>query len=115
MPKYIRTQIVDAEPKNASALEWTIGGMIGFADGYVIKYADGEEEWMHAEEFKDQFKPTTGMSFSQALEAMKAGAKITREYWKANGYESGYWSEDMESEDIFANDWMIVEEAPMQK
>jgi hypothetical protein len=59
--------------------------------GFLVEYLDGGESnhpnhegyisWSPAEVFERAYRPTTGMTFGLALEALKMGQKVARKGW----------------------------------
>lgn len=58
-------------------------------DGYVIVYRWGEPNqymsWCSKAEFDAVSRPSTGMTFGHAIEAMKRGFKVARKEWDGKG------------------------------
>lgn len=63
--------------------------------GFLVEYLDGGQantkeyagyvSWSPKDVFERAYKPTDGMSFGLAVEAMKMGYKVTREGWNGKG------------------------------
>lgn len=63
--------------------------------GWLIEYEDGGEanhpqhvgyiSWTPDDVFQKSYRAVEGLSFSQALEAMKAGKKVARAGWNGKG------------------------------
>lgn len=63
--------------------------------GYLVEYLDGGKpnvegyagyvSWSPAEQFNNAYHPVQGMTFSQALEAIKIGKKVQRVGWNGKG------------------------------
>ena len=63
--------------------------------GFLVEYADGGKpndsrhegyiSWSPADVFKQSYRPTIGMTFGQAIEALKAGKKVARKGWNGKG------------------------------
>jgi hypothetical protein len=63
--------------------------------GYLVEYLDGGQanhpdhkgyiSWSPLKVFENAYRPTTGLSFGLALEALKRGKKIAREGWNGKG------------------------------
>lgn len=96
MDKYIGTKTVNATPM--TRLEYnTLRGWVVPADenpndeGYLVEYTDGGKanvpgyagyiSWSPAAVFERAYRPTRGMSFGLAIEALKLGKRVTREGW----------------------------------
>ncbi len=54
-------------------------------EGYAVVYKDGYRSWSPKHTFEAAYQPVTRMSFSAALEALKAGAMVAREGWNGKG------------------------------
>lgn len=54
-------------------------------EGYRVQYDDGYRSWSPKAVFERSYRPTTGLSFGLAIEAMKMGRAVAREGW--NGKE----------------------------
>lgn len=74
MKRFIGTKIIQAEP----AAE-------GGRPGYRVQYPDGYTSWSPAPAFEEAYRPTDGMSFGLAVEAMKKGLKVARANWNGKG------------------------------
>lgn len=63
--------------------------------GYLVEYADGGKanhpshegyiSWSPADVFEKSYRPVDGLTFSLALEAVKAGYQIRRKGWNGAG------------------------------
>lgn len=53
--------------------------------GYVVFYPDGYMSYSPAKPFEEAYRPTDGMTFGLALEALKKGQRITRKGWNGKG------------------------------
>ena len=94
--KYIRLNAVDAEPMKFGEFKEKFpksGGANverGAEDeGYVITYRKGESNeyvsWCPKAEFEAVSRPVDGMTFGEAIEAMKRGKKVARAGWNGKG------------------------------
>lgn len=81
MRQYIGTKIVMAEHRH----ELNNPVESDPADGYVIHYPDGYVSWCPKEVFEEAYRPTDGMNFGLAIEAMKKGLKVARSGWNGKG------------------------------
>ena len=54
-------------------------------EGYHVVYPDGYESWCPKAQFEAAGRPIEGMTFGQALEAMKNGKKVARLGWNGKG------------------------------
>ena len=91
MQKYIRTHIVEAEPMTrgehlkSKGLKLIPGTGSESDEGYFIQYPDGYKSWCPKESFEKSGRPIDGMTFGQAIEAMKQGKKVARKGWNGKG------------------------------
>lgn len=63
--------------------------------GYLVEYLDGGKpnlegfagyvSWSPAEQFNNAYRPTDGMTFGAAIEALKKGLKVARSGWNGKG------------------------------
>lgn len=91
--KYIRMHKVDAEPMKFGEFKdkYPKSGGANVErgaddDGYVIFYRGGEYvSWCPKKEFEDVSRPCDGMTFGEAIEQMKRGAKVARKGWNGKG------------------------------
>lgn len=82
MNTYIGTKVVKSEPCKAwkESGAYTIG-----ADGYKVVYEDGYTSWSPKAVFEKAYRKTSGMTFGEAIEAMKSGLKVARNGWNGKG------------------------------
>lgn len=80
MRQYIGAKIVMAEPE-IRQLPLTVEPK----KGYKILYPDGYVSWCPKEAFEEAYRPTDGMTFGLAIEAMKRGLKVARRGWNGKG------------------------------
>lgn len=98
--RYLGTKIVTAEPMTRQAYNdyrgWALPADENGADeGYLVEYLDGGPanmpdragyvSWSPREVFERAYRPVVGMSFGQALEALKIGEKVARAGWNGKG------------------------------
>lgn len=67
----------------------------GSDEGYLVEYLDGGESnhpdhegyisWSPKQVFDNAYRPTSGMNFGLAIEAMKMGQKVARAGWNGKG------------------------------
>lgn len=67
----------------------------GSDEGYLVEYLDGGESnhpdhegyisWSPKPVFDNAYRPTSGMNFGLAIEAMKMGQKVARAGWNGKG------------------------------
>ena len=100
MKQYIGTKVVQAEPAE---------------NGYKVVYPDGYASWSPKEVFEKAYRPTDGMNFGLAIEAMKNGERVARKGW--NGKDMyvflAYEADFVTDADISAFDLVEVEMGEM--
>ena len=89
-----------ATPMTGSAYNeyrgWTLSADENGADeGYLVEYLDGGApnhpkhagyiSWSPKAQFDAAYRPTTGMSFGLAIEALKQGKRVARAGWNGTG------------------------------
>lgn len=148
MKQYIGTKVVEAEPATLYELkegghylkkhseEWTkedanIPDLSSSKrEGYAVRYEDGYESFSPKDVFEKAYRPTEGVSFSLALEAMKQGKGARLPQWKEDVVIRVQWPDEhskmtapylyVESRfgrvpwketmiELFADNWQIVE------
>lgn len=87
---YIRCHVVKATPMTRGEYNklrgWEMPSNEQAADeGYHVVYPDGYESWCHKAQFEAAGRPIDGMTFGQAIEAMKKGKKVARRGWNGKG------------------------------
>ena len=100
MKTYIGTKQVIATPMTRGEYNdyrgWTLPADEDGADeGYLVEYLDGGKpnhpnhpgyvSWSPKEQFDKAYRPTTGISFGLAIEALKQGKKVARAGWNGKG------------------------------
>lgn len=98
--QYIGTKIINAEPMNHAAYNnfrgWALPENESDNDeGYLVEYLDGGKSnvpthagyvsWSPKEQFDAAYRPTNGISFGLAIEALKRGCKVARSGWDGEG------------------------------
>ena len=128
MKQYIGTKVVQAEPafrvsagdfknvihpKTYAIPEDRTGQT--WEDGYKVVYPDGYVSWSPKEVFEEAYRPTDGMNFGLAIEAMKKGERVARKGW--NGKDMyvflAYEADFVTDADISAFDQLEVEVSDM--
>ena len=61
-----------------------VGGK-NHGDGYLVEYDNGYKSWSPKDVFDAAYRPTNGMSFGLAIEAMRQGNKVARSGWNGKG------------------------------
>jgi len=100
MQKYIGTKIINAQPITRLGYNdlrgWTVPADENPADaGYLVEYIDGGQanhpdydgyiSWSPKEVFERAYRPTTNMTFGDALVMLKVGKRVTRAGWNGKG------------------------------
>lgn len=135
MKQYIGTKIIEATPAIRKGgkvydLTWPIPKSMESEElGYRVRYPDGYESWSPKDVFEEAYRPTEGVNFGLALEAMKKGMGARLPHWKPDVViraqypdehskmtapylyvESRFgrvpWKETMI--ELFSDDWVIV-------
>lgn len=100
MNRHIGTKLIDATFMTRAAYNeyrgWTLPANENGDDaGFLVEYVDGGAgndsrhvgyiSWSPAEVFARAYRPTTGMSFGLAIEALKTGGRVARAGWNGKG------------------------------
>lgn len=88
MQKYIRTHIVEAYPMTRGDYHNgpnMLSVEAAAEEGYKVVYPDGYKSWCPKASFEASGRPIDGMTFGQAIEAMKQGKKVARKGWNGKG------------------------------
>ncbi len=87
MKRYIGIKAVIATAMNLVDAEELLGRKIkpGNEDGYLVEYEDGYKSWSPKDAFEKAYRPTDGMTFGHAIEAMKANKRVARAGWNGKG------------------------------
>jgi hypothetical protein len=108
MKQYIGTKIINAKPMNRADYNTFRGWQLpadenGADEGYLVEYVDGGKgntdlytgyvSWSPAEVFDRAYRECDGMTFGQAIEAIKAGQKVARTGWNGKGMWIGLHKE----------------------
>lgn len=96
MQQYIGTKQIQAKPMNRLEYNnlrgWLVPEDENPADeGYLVEYLDGGEpnhsdfagyiSWSPKAQFEKAYRPTSGLTFGLAIEALKAGKRVARAGW----------------------------------
>ena len=100
MKRYIGTKLINAKPMSRAEYN-AIRGWVVPADenpndaGYLVEYVDGGKanhpdfagyiSWSPADVFGRAYRQVVGMSFGDAIAALKAGQKVARAGWNGKG------------------------------
>jgi len=97
---YIGTKVVGAKPMSREAYNAYRGWKLpdnenGADEGYLVEYHDGGTpnhplhagyiSWSPKEQFEKAYRPTTGLTFGLAIDALKAGKRVARAGWNGKG------------------------------
>lgn len=88
LPQFIGVKIVSAEPMTREAFEAKHGRNVGgdkHGEGYEVTYEGGYQAWSPKDVFDAACRPTDGMTFGLAVEALKLGKKVARRGWNGKG------------------------------
>ena len=100
MKRYIGVKEINATPMSRAAYNLFRGWQLpadenGEDEGYLVEYIDGGQantatykgyvSWSPKDVFERAYKPTEGMTFGLALEALKKGCKVARKGWNGKG------------------------------
>lgn len=100
MKTYIGTKLIRALPMTRLKYNDFRGWELpvnenGDDAGYLVEYLDGGKpntkqyagyvSWSPAEQFAKAYRPTTGLTFGLALEAIKLDKKVARAGWNGKG------------------------------
>ena len=100
MEKYIGVKEIKAMPMNRQEYNDYRGWILpenedGTDKGYLVEYMDGGQSnhpdhegyisWSPANVFDRAYRPTSGMTFGLAIEAMKKGHRVARAGWNGKG------------------------------
>lgn len=97
---YIGTKMITAETMTRGDYNafrgWTVPADENPADeGYLVEYLDGGKpniegregyvSWSPKAQFEAAYRPTIGMTFGLAIEAMRMGKRVARSGWNGKG------------------------------
>ena len=82
MRQYIGTKVIMAEPSSRNGIAQGTGVDV---EGYTVVYPDGYTSWSPKAAFDEAYRPTDGMTFGLAIEALKKGSKVARAGWNGKG------------------------------
>lgn len=100
MKQYIGVKLINATPMTRQAYNDLRGWALptdenGADEGYLVEYVDGGQanhkdfkgyiSWSPKDVFDRAYKPTEGLTFGLAIEALKQGRKVTRAGWNGRG------------------------------
>lgn len=100
MKQFIGTKQVRGMPMTRADYNtlrgWTVPADENPSDeGYIVEYLDGGTpnhpdyagyiSWSPKKQFEDAYRPTAGLTFGLAIEALKLGKRMARAGWNGNG------------------------------
>ena len=100
MHQYIGTKMLNAVRMSRAEYNEFRGWQLpadenGADDGYLVEYLDGGQpntphysgyvSWSPMAQFDAAYRPTSGMNFGLALEAMQHGKRVARSGWNGKG------------------------------
>lgn len=100
MELFFGTKLINARPMNRADYNTLRGWELpadenGADDGYLVEYLDGGKanhkdfagyiSWSPKDVFERAYRPTSGMTFGLAIEALKAGQRVSRAGWNGKG------------------------------
>lgn len=88
MQKFIGVKIVSATPMTREYAETNHDVVVGgsnHGDGYLVVYDNDYKSWSPKAVFEAAYRPTNGMSFGLAIEAMRQGNRVARSGWNGKG------------------------------
>ncbi len=100
MQQYIGTKIINAKPMTRLAYNQFRGWELpasenGTDEGFLVEYVDGGKantaeyagyvSWSPEDVFERAYRPAAGMTFGQAIEALKIGQRVARAGWNGSG------------------------------
>ena len=100
MERYIGTKIINARAMTLGDYNTLRGWVLPDNEnpdeqGFLVEYTDGGKpchpdfkgyiSWSPRAQFDGAYRPAEGLSFSQALEALKIGRRIARRGWNGKG------------------------------
>lgn len=100
MNHFIGTKLITAIPMDRAEYNTYRGWELpsnenGDDEGFLVEYLDGDKandprhkgyiSWSPSEVFNNAYRPTKGMTFGVALEALKIGQRVTRSGWNGKG------------------------------
>jgi hypothetical protein len=100
MKRYIGVKLINAIDMTRAAYnilrDWELpAGENGDDAGYLVEYLDGGQanhkdfkgyiSWSPKAVFENAYRPTEGMTFGLAIEALKRGHRVSRSGWNGKG------------------------------
>jgi hypothetical protein len=128
MKTYIGTKLVKMRPMNRAEYNAYRGWQLpededGDDDGYLIENMDGGKpnvpghdgyvSWLPSTQAYTQYRPTDGLSFGLAIEAMKMGKRVARSGWNGKGMfvymvpANSYLAQSKAAKEYFGEDALV--------
>ena len=89
LPLFLGVKIIGAEPMTEHDFRRSKGMTPEENEedqaGYKVVYEDGYRSWSPKSVFEKAYRPTNGMNFGLAIEALKMGKKVARDGWNGKG------------------------------
>jgi len=100
MKRYTGTKLINAKPMTRLEYNQFRGWELpidenGSDEGFLVEYVDGGKantaeyvgyvSWSPKDVFERAYRPTQGMTFGDAVEALKTGQKVARAGWNGKG------------------------------
>lgn len=90
--KYIGTKEIEVRPCTADEADEILGRKVcrdnadEQGNGYLVRYKDGYMSWSPTKAFEEAYSLCgNGLTFGDAIEALKKGKKVTRAGWNGKG------------------------------
>lgn len=100
MQRYVGTKLINARPMTRAEYNafrgWQLpADEIGADEGFLVEYTDGGKantpdysgyvSWSPKAVFERAYRAAEGVTFGQAIEALKAGHRVARAGWNGKG------------------------------
>jgi hypothetical protein len=76
---------MDRKEAGEKRLVWDYDGSDENCPGYKVEYEDGYAFWSPKDTFEKAYRRIEGLTFGQAIEALKRGKKVARRGWNGKG------------------------------
>lgn len=105
MQRFIETKLINATPMNRQDYNDFRGWQLpsdenGADEGFLVEYVDGGNanteqyagyvSWSPKEVFEKSYRPFVGLTFGEAIEALRIGKKVARAGWNGKGMWLAY-------------------------
>ena len=123
MKRYIGTKVINAKPMNRLEYNEFRGWALpadedGADEGYLVEYVDGGKpntpqyagyvSWSPREQFDNAYRETCGMTFGEAIEALKVGKCVRRAGWNGKGMHIAMVPSYPTEEGVKVNAWFAI-------